>query len=341
MRRPAVLFFLAIMSTQVLAADVVTSLVGHAGGSEKLGTDPYVSGDLWIRAHEPERVKLDLDLQFDKNVSRVNVAQLKFIMPSTDIVAGRQQIGWGVGYAVNPVDIINPRPIGSSFDPTFVRDGRDAVVLTRYIDQFSKIELVSATDFSADAAARYKTNLLGFDSAVSYINKGQRTFSGATREAGKVWGLEIAGSVPMIDWGVWNETAYYADAEKYEIVVGADYYWGDHHIILEYYKNQFGAANKAAYDPSLLLQGRLLAEDYLIPAWTYTVDEKLSLTGFAFWNLNDGGVIGGGVIDYFINNNMEFVLMPFALKGGPDTEVGIQKTLVGRYGAEAMLKWVF
>lgn len=335
------------LSSQVFAADMVTSLVGRSGGSEKAETDPYMTGDLWLRVHEPERVKLDLDLQFDRNVSKVNVAQLKYLMQSTDIIAGRQQIGWGVGYTVNPVDILNPRPIGSSFDPTFVRDGRDAIVLTRYLDD-SKIELASAgkyeennTDFSNDVAGRYKMHLWGFDAAVSYINKGRRTFSGTTEEADRVWGVEIVGSLPVLEWGTWSEAAYYTEAKKYEVVVGYDYYWGDHHIVFEYYLNEFGSKDRTSYDQSLLLQGRLMAQDYLIPSWTYTVNEKLALTGFAFFNLNDGGIIGGGVVDYFINNNMEFVLMPFALKGGADTEVGIQKALVGRYGAEAMLKLVF
>ena len=347
---------LLLIASQVLAADVVTNLVYHQGGSEKMGADPYMSGDLWIKIDEPARINADFDLQFEKNTSKVNVAQIKFMVPQTDIMVGRQQIGWGVGYAVNPIDIINPRPIGSSFDPTFVRDGRDALVVRKYFGSLSLIEVVYAADlsetkdysgtpldqnFKPDAGIKVKTNLYSFDIAASYIEKGQRTYSTVTDEADRVWGFEIAGTVPVIEWGIWQEVAYYIDAGKYDAIVGTDYYLGDYHISCEYYKNQFGSADKATYDLTQLFLGRLLAQNYLIPSLSWTVNEKLALTGFAFWNLDDGGVIGGGVVDYFINNNVEFVLMPYALKGGSDTEVGQQKALVGRYGAEAMIKWVF
>ena len=116
MKRICVLCLSLLLAAPVLAADTITSLVYHDAGSEKLGADPYLSGDLWIRVHEPKRAKLDFDLQFERSSSKLNIAQIKLLLPGSDVIIGRQQIGWGVGYAVNPVDIINPRPIGSSFD---------------------------------------------------------------------------------------------------------------------------------------------------------------------------------------------------------------------------------
>ncbi|MBN2058400.1 MAG: hypothetical protein JW782_06360 [Candidatus Saganbacteria bacterium] len=348
----ALVLFLA---GQVLSADAITSIIGHATGSEKQGTDPYMSGDLWIRVHEPERAKLDFDLQFEKANSKLNIAQIKLLLPVTDVILGRQQIGWGVGYAVNPIDIINPRPIGSSFDPTFVRDGRDAVAASAYLGSYSKIELIAASNFSdtkdydgtavvqdfrPDSGARIKANLAGCDVAASYINKGERSYNGNISPEDRVWGAEFNGTVPFIGCGLWNETAFYTEANKTELVVGTDYYFGDYHFILEYYRNGFGTADRTAYDPTLLLQGRLMARDYFIPTLSWRVNQKMTLTGFAFYNTDDWGIIGGGVVDYFINNNLEFVFMPYFLKGGADTEVGLQKTAVGRYGAEALFKLV-
>ena len=71
------------------------------------------------------------------------------------------------------------------------------------------------------------------------------------------------------------------------------------------------------------------------------MDEKLTLTGYGIVNLNDSSLAFGGVADYFINDNLEFIIMPFVIAGDATSEYGSQKASYGNYGAAAKLKWVF
>jgi|GEM_PF-4382287 len=357
MKKLAVVLMLMSCCSAASALEPVVNLVYHYAFSENAEPASYGSGGVWLRHEFDNDILFDLDLEFERDRGKVNVAQIKFMsLPSTDLVIGRQQVGWGVGYAVNPVDVINPRPIGATFDPTFVRDGRDAVAVKHYFDNLSNVELIYAAElietkdyegtpldlyFKSDAGIKAKTNFHNFDVSASYIDRGERTFDEVVQPADRVWGLEIAGTVPVIDWGIWNESAYYSDAQKLEMVLGADYYWGDYHFTCEYYYNQFGSTERTEYDFSQLMTGRFLAQDYLIASLMWAYNEKLAFTGFGFWNMNDAGLIGGGVVDYSFNDNLEFIFMPYVLKGGSDTEVGLQKSVFGRYGAEAMIKWVF
>ncbi|NQU17663.1 MAG: hypothetical protein HQ564_06305, partial [Candidatus Saganbacteria bacterium] len=298
--------------------------------SEKAQFSTTTQADIWLKWHDLENIKFDFDYYAAVNLSKINVAQAKILLPSTDIIIGRQQTGWGVGLTVNPIDIINPKPIGSSFDPTFVRDGRDALVVTRYLDSQSKVELVYAGNFDQtvqhfdrDYAAKIKTRLFESDFAISYIDKGLRRFSGIIEAADKVFGIEMAGTIPEIDWGYWIEAARYMDSRVNEAVLGVDYYFGDWHPAFEYYRNGFGSHNLAGYDATLLLRGRLMGRDYLIPSCSVSVSEKLSLTGFGLINLNDSSWVLAGVADYFINDNLELIL------------------IVGSTALQAKVKWVF
>lgn len=346
------LFFLIVVlilsSTSAFAFDAITTLVG---GGTLLETTQYAQGnqgDIWLKFHKSDRVKLDFDYYFTEDLAKINVAQAKILIPSTDLIVGRQQMGWGVGYTVNPIDIINPRPIGSNFDPTFVRDGRDAVVLTRYLDSHSKIELVYASDFDQttqhfdkDYAAKIKTRLFESDAAVSYIDKGMRSYSEIVEQKDKVIGLEMAGTIPEVGWGYWVEGARYMDSKRNELVLGTDYYIGDWHPVLEYYRNGFGTFDKNNYDLNLLFRGRLLGRDYLIPSCSVAVSEKLTLTGFGLLNINDSSYAVAGVYDYFIDNNLELIVMPFYIAGDSGSEYGIQKSTTGNYALQAKVKLVF
>ena len=174
-----------------------------------------------------------------------------------------------------------------------------------------------------------------------YINKGQREYNGIVEPRDRVAGIEVSGTLPFNDWGFWAETAHYLDTDKYEYVVGTDYYFGEIHTTFEYYKNGFGSGDKSAYDTTLIAQGRLLAQDYFVPSVDYIISEKLTLMAFNFWNLNDGGMVLGGVIDYFYDDNVELILMPVFFTGSDDSEAGQQSAAAGNYAVECMVKCVF
>lgn len=340
-----------LLSTPVFSLDVVTNLVGNTATSQNTGTSSYLSGDVWLRQHLLDKLKFDFDLYFEKSNAKVNVAQAKFLVPDTDIIVGRQQMGWGVGYLFNPLDVFNPIPVGSSLDPAYVRYGRDAIVINRYFGIQNKLQLLYAgyygdttstlpKSFQPDWAIKLKTRIPAYDLAFSYINRGSRTFSSTSEADTGILGLELTGTT-FYDLGLWLEYARYIETGLDEYVLGTDYYWGDWHFVLEYYKNGFGQKNSASYDLNMLLRGRMMAQDYLVPLMSYTVDEKLTLTEFTIWNMNDGGVAVGGIIDYLYNDNIELILMPVILKGDSTSEYGIQKAAYGRYALTGKVKWVF
>lgn len=329
------------------AFDSVTTLVGGGTISERANSALSAQGDIWLKWHDLDNIKFDFDYYAAANLSKINVAQAKILLPGTDLIIGRQQTGWGVGLTVNPIDILNPKPIGSSFDPSFVRDGRDAIVVTRYLDSQSKVELVYAGDFNQgvqqfnrDYAAKIKTRLFESDIAVSYIDKGMRSYSGIVESADKVLGVEMTGTLPT-EWGYWIEGARYMDSRQNELLIGTDYYFGDWHPTFEYYRNGFGNHNMTSYDPTLLLRGRLMGRDYFIPSCSVGVSEKLSLTAFGLVNINDSSYALAGVADYFINDNLELILMPILIQGSAGSEYGIQKAAIGSTAIQGKVKWVF
>ena len=144
MKRAIVLILLLLLCLPSFAVDITTSVIFDGAIAEKQDFTSQITGDIWLRHRDLDNVTADIDYRFGRNLSKVNVAQIKYLAPDTDIIMGRQQIGWGVGYGFNPIDIINPKPIGSSFDPTFVRDGRDAIAVSRYFGDLSKVELIYA-----------------------------------------------------------------------------------------------------------------------------------------------------------------------------------------------------
>ena len=320
------------------AIDSITSISLNSTITEN--TQLYSEGeaDLWIKFDDWQNVRGDLNLRVVGPNSKINVAQLKFTIPDIDLVVGRQQLGWGVAYALNPVDIINPKPIGSSFDPAFVRDGRDALVFTRYLGSSGKLELVYAGKLWA---AKLKGQLMEADFAFMYINKGQRNYGLVVEPKDRVVGFEVIGTLPLIEWGYWIEAVRYLDARAAEVVLGMDYYWDDYRLTLESYYNGFGSPNKLAYNPALLLQGRLMGQDYFIPSFNWAVNEKLNLTAFGLLNINDSSLAIGGVSDYFINDNLEFIFTTAIVAGDATSEYGMQKALFGNYAAQAIIKWVF
>ncbi|MFC1560215.1 hypothetical protein ACFLZ2_05785 [Candidatus Margulisiibacteriota bacterium] len=353
---PLILVIFLSSTSFALDADVTTSTIFDAGMYDTVDMTSQVKGDLWLKLSGEEHWSADFDYQFGRDVSKINVAQLKLFIPETDIVLGRQQIGWGVGYAFNPIDIINPKPVGSSFDPTFVRDGRDAVTITKYFGELNKLELVYAgqltetkmdsttpvdVNFQEDVGLKFKSNIDDFDVAAIYVDKGLRTYNGSPEAKDGVLGFEVSGTLPVIEWGFWTETAHYLETNKYEYVIGTDYYFGDYHATFEYYKNGFGSVYTSSYDPALMLQGRLMGQDYISSSGSYVFDEKLTVTKFSFWNLNDGGMMSGAVVDYFLNDNVELILMPIFLTGSDYSEFGQQASLIGSYAVQAMVKCVY
>jgi hypothetical protein len=158
-------------------------------------------------------------------------------------------------------------------------------------------------------------------------------------EPRKLAGISIAGSLPVIDLGIWLEGIYNIETEEYELVTGTEYvFWENYTLNIEYYQNSQGTADKSDYDLNRLFFGEMLAQDYLIPSLRYVASEKLELAGFSFLNLNDQSSINAVVIDYYFNDYVDFILTPFYLSGGDGSEFGFQIQESGNYGVDFKIR---
>ncbi|MFH1428355.1 MAG: hypothetical protein ABIH39_01295 [Candidatus Margulisiibacteriota bacterium] len=338
------------------AIDLTSELVISGADAQYIPMTTHTYGTIFARLIDTDKVTSELHYQFGDNKQNINVAYVKFMRGNIDITVGRQLMAWGSGYNFNPTDIFNSKPLGAAFDPAYTKTGRDAITLDSYWDGLIA-EVIFAPGYyresiydasttitengQEDWGVRLKKNLFNYDITLSYVRLGQRTYNGAIESSDDLYGISAKGSLPVLDWGVWLEAAQYTQQRQYELTCGLEYFWGDWTFNLEYFRNGFGNADKTAYDLSYLLRGRTLGRDYLIPSVSLVIDEKLTLSGFAFYNINDTSSITGGVIDYFYNDTIEIVFMPFFINGDSSSEYGLQKAAYGDYGVQYFIKATF
>jgi len=84
-----------------------------------------------------------------------------------------------------------------------------------------------------------------------------------------------------------------------------------------------------------------MGHEYLIPSIEYTPNEKMVLSLFDFWNTNDASQVFGGAIDYFYNDYVELIFMPYYIIGHDLSEFGMQKDLIGQCAAEVKVRIAF
>ncbi|MFC1478734.1 hypothetical protein ACFL57_04675 [Candidatus Margulisiibacteriota bacterium] len=347
---------IGILTLTLNAVDMTSELVIGATDTQKSEMTTQVWGTQFLRLIDTDKVTSELHYQFGDNMYKVNVAYVKLMQGNMDITVGRQLMAWGSGYNFNPTDIFNAKPLGAAFDPSYTMTGRDAITLASYWDGLIA-EIIYAPGYNRESiydasttitengkedwGLRLKKNLFDYDIALSYVRLGQRSFNSIVEANDDLYGVSVKGSLPILDWGIWLEAAQYTQQQKYELTCGLEYYYGDWTFNLEFYRNGFGSRDKANYDQNFLLSGRTLGRDYLVPSVALVIDEKLSLSGFAFYNMNDSSSITGGVIDYFYNDMVEIVFMPFFITGDSDSEYGMQKASYGDYGVQSLLKVTF
>lgn len=356
MRKTLAVLIITFWCALSYSAEMTSELTLLTDPSKKLPSSAEVYGMLFARPYKTEDMIADLQLKLENEKLRINTANIKFFRKHFDITAGRQLMAWGSGYNFNPTDIFNSKPLGAAFDPGYYKNGRDALLLTYYLGD-TALDLIYAASYrlksglddkttvtekgNSGSGIRVKSNIAGFDMAISFSDAGKKEYNSAPEAGDDICGLSLKGSLPEIDWGIWFEGAYFTDRKLKEWVTGLEYVYDKFSLNIEYYYNGFGNDKKALYDTGLLLRGRLMGKNYMIPSFSWTFNEYMTGTFFTFSNLNDSGSVSGGVIDYLYSDNIEIALMPFYISGKPDSEFGMQKAISGNYGAQGMLKITF
>jgi len=350
----------ALLFCSLQALDyTIETIFGAYLSEEEENPETSLNGELMLYLLDEDNVVADAAFRVGDDGNYFNRARIKLIGDWWDLAVGRQQIGWGNGYNFNPTDIFNAIPLGAAFDPSYAKKGRDAVILTTYLRELFSFELIYGfradletrvedlivfQETNWDLGGKLKTNLLDYDIALSFTYTDFRTrkVEGLYEEhlePRKLAGISIAGSLPVIDFGIWLEGIYDIKDEEYEFVAGTEYlFLEDFTLNIEYYRNSLGVIDRSDYDLNRLFFGEMLAQDYLIPSLRYVASEKLELVGFSFLNLNDSSSSNAVVFDYYFNDYVDFILTPFYMNGGGGSEFGMQKDDIGEYGLDVKVR---
>jgi hypothetical protein len=243
---------------------------------------------------------------------------------------------------------------GASFDPTFMKDGRNAILISSYwnstsLDLIYAFPLEKDWDFiketrDFDTGARLKTYLFDYELALSYVyqSKFQHKIENQTINENhfkSIFGVAAGGSIPVFDIGLYGEGIYEKEVEEFQYVIGSEtIFKEDFTFILEYYYNGFGVKNKIQYDFNNLFLQKALAKQYLTPSLQYIWNETFTSTAFCFLNLNDKSSFLGMTLNYLYNDSIELIALPLLLLGEKDSEYGMQKEEIGSYGIELIVK---
>ena len=216
------------------------------------------------------------------------------------LVVGRQRISWGTGRVWNPTDIFNP--INPANFGKIEKDGADAASMKFYLGQLTDVQLVYNAEYHfkySDFAARFRTNIEGYDFAVmgGYVDN-RVDFGGDF--AGDVGGAGIRGEM-LTSTDALDNGDYYV-----KWILGTDYQFTDKlYGMIEYYHNGQGALDKSRYDLSGLFNGTILnlAKDYLAISGSYQLTPLLTVTISSNENFNDGSGYFAGSLSYSTSDN--------------------------------------
>ncbi len=233
------------------------------------------------------------------------------------LVIGRQRISWGTGRVWNPTDIFNP--INPANFGKIEKDGADAASMKFYLGQLTDFQLVYDAEYHfkySDYAARFHTNILGYDLSIMSGFVDKRLVKGGDF-AGDIGGAGIRGEA-LVSSDIINRTGYYV-----KWILGTDYQFTDKlYGMIEYYHNGQGSPIKTNYDLAGLYNGSILnlAKDYLDVTGTCQLDPLVSISLSSNSNFNDGSGFLSGTITYSASDNTSLAVGTLYTYGGTLTE---------------------
>ena len=339
-----VLIFLSVTCT-VFSMDLVTELKYQGFDTEKIDFEDEALGRVTLKDNSSEDYSFFIEYVFGEGTDRVDAGQIKIMKDNIDFELGRNRIGWGSAYNLNPTDIFNDIPVGSAYDPTYVKSGRDSMIVTYYKGDSSIQGVYARRDNSEkneDYGIKYRTSFSEVDLDAVYIHKGERSTTWGEEEKDDIIGGDISTSIPGFDYGVWLETAYYLDKRDIVYIAGIDNYFGEkYRVMLEYLYYGLGEDSQENYNVSRILAGQPAGKSYLMPSLTYEYSEKISLTGYCYINTGDYSYLIGTTITYLYTDHIDISLMPFYAQGKTESEYGVLGETVGSIGVSFVMRAVF
>ncbi len=270
------------------------------------------------------RPQMYFDLDWDViSESRLQVQQRLFRLFATlfvgdiQITAGRQRIAWGTGFAWNPTDLLNP------YNPFAVereeKDGVDAIYVAVPLGALSRVEVAVApgkAGLPPRTGVRGHTNVSGVDVSIMAGRFGGRW----------VWGGDVAaylgGAAVRAEWAYVRQSNR---AVYWRFVANADYNFSNGiYVLVEYYFNGRGTANKNDYNLLALLSGETfgLARHYTAALLSKDVTPLLKLQFYAIANLNDKSALWGPAVSYSLAQNLELLVSGYLFAGESGSELG-------------------
>ncbi len=221
------------------------------------------------------------------------------------LVIGRQRISWGTGRVWNPTDIFNP--INPADFGKIEKDGADAISMKFFLGQLTDLQIVYNSEYhfkSSNYAARFRTNILGYDFAVLGGSLDREPIAGGDF-AGNVWTAGIRGEA-LVSRDPAKSGGYYV-----RWILGMDYQFTDRlYGLFEYYHNGQGTLDRSKYDFAGVLEGRILnvAKDYLALSGSYQATSLITVTLASISNFSDGSGYLAGTINYSASDNASIAL---------------------------------
>ncbi|WP_319369853.1 hypothetical protein [uncultured Ilyobacter sp.] len=338
------LIFLNITSI-AFTMDLVTELKYQSFDTEKTDFEDGAVGRVTLKDSFHEDYSFFLEYRFGEGADKIDAGQIKIMKNDMDFEIGRNRIGWGAGYNLNPTDIFNDISVGSAYDPTYVKSGRDSIIITKYTERgfFKGVYAIKDTpEREEDYGIKYRTVFSEYDADALYIHKGRRTREWGEEDGDDIIGGDISTSIPGLDYGVWFEAAYYLTRDDLVYIAGIDNYFREkYRVMLEYLYYGLGEDEEGNYNIGRILAGQPAGKSYLMPSLTYEYSEKTAFTGYCYINTEDYSYLFGATVTYLHNDHIDINLMPFYAGGREKSEYGVLGEGIGNIGVSLVVRAVF
>jgi hypothetical protein len=248
-------------------------------------------------------------------------AYLSFFTDYFSVMIGRQRIAWGVARFISPTDLFNP------FDPADIdkeeKVGVDALLVEVPLGDFSGLSLVLAPTKNMDYASyafRIYANFFDYDFGL---------MTGRFKDR-EVYGFDFSGQVGEV--AIFGEFAYnmeddidsyivedrfapygfsvrWTKQEYIRAVFGAEYVFPNTlSVLLEYYYNGKGEANRENYDFMALAEGRelTLGENYVFSSVGYEFTPLVRGDFTCLYNIDDQSALFSPSVEYSATENLYF-----------------------------------
>ena len=237
-----------------------------------------------------------------------------FQLPFTELIAGRQAIGWGSARIINPTDILTP--FGFNALDTEERYGIDAVRMIFPIKSLNEIDIgyVFGDEFHYKNSAfflRTKIYVLETDIAFPFIGFRGNLLSGIdiARSLGGagIWCEAAHVFTDVLD----NETEHSNDNDYFRLSLGADYNFSEKFYgYIEYHFNSIGSNNADSYLNQLTTcaytEGAvyLLGKHYCGLGGRYEITPLLPGSFMVLYNFSDNSVCLLPELEYNIRSDI-------------------------------------